>query len=237
MTKRPRLQSVRIGEAAGPIVSLSELKGHLVVEHGEDDVLIGAMGRAAEQALTGIDTIWQRIWIEETWRDFWPNFQSRPLLRLAPVARLERVTYIDTTGAEVELPLAGFRIVQEAGGGRVIFQQGFSEPLNIAAIPDAVRLDYVAGYGPTADRVPEPVKQAVKLTVGHWYRYRDSVHINGQTARELPMTVSWLMAPFRRYGVEAWADLPSAGLPAGDPLGPAPPYDGPAPDGLEIDLP
>ncbi len=241
MAGMPALQSVRIGDAAGPIVSLAELKAHLVVEHDEDDALIGAMGLAAEQALTGVETIWQRVWIEETWRDFWPDFRLRPVLRLAPAARLARVAYIDGAGDEQELPLTAFRLVQEALGARLHFQAGFTDPEGLAAIPDAVRIDYVAGYGPVAANVPEPVKQAVKLTVGHWYRHRESVHINGSTARELPMAVSWLLAPFRRYGVEAWTAKDPEDSYRGitvpsDPVTPASTYDGPIPPGTEIDV-
>lgn len=215
--KMPALQSVRLTQQTQALVSLADLKKHLVVEHDEDDGLIGALGAAAYQHLTGIDTPWQRVWIRERWRDFWPDFSRRPLLRLAPVIGLYRVTYINAAGAEMMIKPEACRILREAAGVRVVFAGDYALPSDVADRPDAVRIDYEAGYGDESGDVPAPVSHAVKLLVGHWYRNREEVVVSQATPKELPMGVAALMAPFRRIGVEAWDNPPpSQGLGTGE---------------------
>lgn len=205
----PALQPLRLTRPSEALVSLADLKRHLVVEHGEDDALIAALGEAAYEHLTGLDTPWQRIWLQERWRDYWPDFSRRPLLRMAPVIGLHRVTYLNTAGTEMLIKPQACRIQREAAGVRVVFADGFRLPDDVAARPDAVRIDYEAGYGPEPGDVPAPVAHAVRLLVGHWYRNREEVIVSQASPKELPMGVKALMAPFRRIGVEAWDNPPS----------------------------
>lgn len=206
--RRPALQSLRLSKPTQVLVSLADLKKHLEVEHGEDDGLITGLGAAAYEHLTGIDTLWQRVWLQERWRDYWPDFSRRPLLRMAPVIGLFRVTYINTAGTEMLIKPEACRTMREAAGVRVVFNQGFELPTDVADRDDAVRIDYEAGYGPEPDDVPAPVKHAVKLLVGHWYRNRDEVIVSQASPKSIPLGVTALMMPFRRIGVEAWDNPP-----------------------------
>lgn len=197
------LQSKRLSDRKD-LISLDDLKDHLEVEHDEDDDLIAGMCAAASDAITGVDTVYQRVWMHETWRDFWPDFSRFPLLRLAPVAALDRVAYIDTSGDEILLDKSAFYLVEEAGGSRVCPSEGVSLPRDVADRPNAVMIDYIAGYGPLQADAPARVIQSVKLTVGHWYRHRESVVLAKGAPVELPQAVEFLLQPLRRIGVEAW---------------------------------
>ena len=44
--------------------------------------------------------------------------------------------------------------------------------------------------------VPEPLRQAIRLLVAHWYENRGLIAVGGQTA-VLPATVAALIAPYR----------------------------------------
>jgi hypothetical protein len=68
-------------------------------------------------------------------------------------------------------------------------------------------VSYVAGYpldessaSPTdyATNVPQDIKAAVKLMLGHLYRARESLVV-GQAAIELPLGVRELLGPHRVY--------------------------------------
>ncbi|MBK8196986.1 MAG: phage head-tail connector protein [Acidobacteria bacterium] len=202
------LQSLRLTKPAEPLVPLADLKKHLEVEHGEDDAYIGSLAEAAEAHLTGTDTPWQRVWVNSRWRDYWPDFTRRPLLRLAPVIGLHRITYLDPDGTEMLIKPAAYDLIREASGVRVHFLDSYELPSEVATRPDAVRVDYEAGYGPEASDVPASVRHAVKLLAGHWYRNREEVVVSQARAQSLPMGVEALMAPLRRYGVEAWDNMP-----------------------------
>lgn len=199
-----RLQSVLVEPPEDPVWTLADLRKHLEVEASEDDALITAYAMAAEEALSGPGTIYQRVWVHATWRDFWPDFSRAPVLRLAPVHEIARITYLDTAGVEMLINPLAYYTIGDVLGTRLGWSDAYAIPRDLARRPDAVRIDYVAGYGPLAEDAPQRVRQAVRMLVGHWYRHREDVVIAAGAPKELPKAVEYLMAPLRRIGVEAW---------------------------------
>ena len=61
---------------------------------------------------------------------------------------------------------------------------------------NAITIELVAGYA-TVDAVPEDLKQAVLLTVGHWYENREDVVVGDEGAK-LPNAVDAIL---NRYAV------------------------------------
>lgn len=47
--------------------------------------------------------------------------------------------------------------------------------------------------------VPDPLRQAVKMLAGHFYASREPV-VYGVTPAKVPLTLEYLIAPYRRYG-------------------------------------
>lgn len=211
-----KLQPIRLVKAANALVSLADLKKHLEVEHDEDDAFIEGLSAAAYEHVTGVDTPWQRVWMTERWRDFWPDFSRRSLLRLAPAKAVARITWLaPDEDTEWLIDPAAYYLMQEPGGARVCFKSRYRLPTELADRPDAVRIDYDAGYGVDPGDPPAGVGHAIRLMVGHWYRNREDVVITSGQAQTLPMGVEALLAPFRRIGVEAWDNPPSLPLPSG----------------------
>jgi uncharacterized phiE125 gp8 family phage protein len=66
------------------------------------------------------------------------------------------------------------------------------QPGRLAA---GIELDVTVGYGDAATDVPEPLRQAVRLLVAHWYENRGLAAIG--TVTVLPTTVAALIAPYR----------------------------------------
>lgn len=48
--------------------------------------------------------------------------------------------------------------------------------------------------------MPQAIKQAMLLMIGHWYATREAVNI-GNIVSELPIGARALLAPYRRIGV------------------------------------
>jgi uncharacterized phiE125 gp8 family phage protein len=44
----------------------------------------------------------------------------------------------------------------------------------------AITVRFIAGYGDTADQVPERIKQAILMLAGHWYETRDMGGVPGE---------------------------------------------------------
>lgn len=204
MMRGPLLQSVRVGQPVASAWSLDDLKKHLEVETGEDDDLISLYALTAEDCLTGPGTPYQQSWVHTRWRDFWPDFSRSPALRVAPVHTVARITYINTAGQEMLISPAAYYLIPDVMGGRIVWAQGYDLPRDVAARPDAVRVDYIAGYGPLMRDAPQRVRQAIRLLVGHWFRHREEVVIAAGAPQTLPKAVEYLMAPLQRIGVEAW---------------------------------
>ena len=58
-----------------------------------------------------------------------------------------------------------------------------------------IELDVVVGYGDAAVDVPEPLRQAIRLLIAHWYENRGLAALG--TVTVLPTTVAALIAPYR----------------------------------------
>lgn len=97
---------------------------------------------------------------------------------IAYVAGLETVStdvyFVDTTS----LP------------GRVGLAYGQDWPTDATAGIGAVQVNYVAGYG-AASAVPQTIKHAMLLLIGHWYVNREAV---GPSMSAAPMAVDSLLA-------------------------------------------
>jgi uncharacterized phiE125 gp8 family phage protein len=57
--------------------------------------------------------------------------------------------------------------------GRVFLKYNQTWPDSLG-IQNAVTLTYTAGYGATANLVPEGLKTAIKMLVSHWYEHRET---------------------------------------------------------------
>ena len=59
-----------------------------------------------------------------------------------------------------------------------------------------IEIDVEAGYGATASAVPEPLKQAIRQLVAHWYENRGAGPPD-ESALRMPASVAALIAPYR----------------------------------------
>lgn len=65
-------------------------------------------------------------------------------------------------------------------------------------IPNAATVRFVAGYGAAA-AVPAPIKAAMKLLVGNWWKNREGAAIIRASADILPFGVTELLWPFKAF--------------------------------------
>ena len=65
-------------------------------------------------------------------------------------------------------------------------------PTRIAA---GIELDIAVGFGDAASDVPEPLRQAIRLLVAHWYENRALVA--GAEVAPVPANAAALIAPYR----------------------------------------
>lgn len=180
-------------------VSLPEAKLHLKIDddQADDDALvIGLIQAARERA----EVFTGRVLVTQTWDVFFDRFPSSDRVALGlphpPLQSVTSISYIDTNGQTQVWGSANYIVDATRIRARILPAYGGSWPTTRDVIK-AVTVRLVNGYGTDA-HVPEGIKQAMRLTLAHWYRTRESViHGPGLTALEMPDSAKALLWSFR----------------------------------------
>lgn len=174
-------------------VTLAEAKLHLRVDFDDDDDLISSLIVAATQRFDGRDGV--GFWLmPQVWRlslDAFPPWQID--LPGLPVRSIVSITYVDGDGTTQTLAAENYRFDAERYPVRVTPAYGLAWPL-ARAIDGAVKVTFNAGHADAAS-IPDRIKAGIKLTLGHWYRNRESVAA-GKMA-ELPEAVAAIVSAYR----------------------------------------
>lgn len=185
-------------------VSLAEAKLHLRVDDDitSDDTLISALISAARQKVE-IET--RRALVTQTQvlkMDRFPSGESAVIeLPNPPLQSVSAVQYVDQNGDTQTLAAADYIVDTASEPARITPAYNTFWPLTRAQI-NAVTVTFVAGYAPGsgsptdyAANVPQALKAAIKLLVGHWYENREAV--GAVNLKPLPMAVDSLIWNYR----------------------------------------
>jgi uncharacterized phiE125 gp8 family phage protein len=187
------MSSILLTPPAVEPVTLAEAKAYLRIDNDDDDAVISALIAGAR---SHVEAQTRRALITQTWRlvrDAWPGDGRVAVvpspLRQITAARVYRLDVITQT-----LDLQAF-VANAAATPAIISFLTWSLP--VPGRPAAgIEIDVEVGYGDDPADVPEPLRQAIKLLVAHWYENRGLIAV-GQTLALLPATVAALIAPYR----------------------------------------
>lgn len=177
------------------VVSLAEAKAHLSMESETAwDSLITGLIAAAQQHLDGRDGVLNRCLSPQTWELVEDGFPMSAAVRLPlpPLRSVASVRYYDAEGVLQTLSASAYTVDTVSQPGWIALNAGESWP-DTADMINAVIVRFEAGY----DTIPQPVKHAALLLIGHWFANRESVLAGGTSAIVLPMAVDALIAPYR----------------------------------------
>ena len=170
---------------------------HLYDESEQDEVRIKIS--AARQTIEQ----WTNLqFCNATWRlafDRFPQgrcWEDRAIPLLPRPVQSCIVRYVDDAGETVELDEELYQLAT-VGRPRLVPAYGYTWPI-ARRQPEAVTIDLVCGFGPTADDVPDWAKQAIRFLASHWYENRESV-ISGTIVAEIPQTLQLML---QTHGVE-----------------------------------
>ncbi len=151
-------------------ITLAEAKAHLRVDHDEDDDLIS---NYITSARTQAENYLQRTLLETVWEATFTRFETALKLRKAKVTEIVTVKYLDTAGAEQTLASDKYKLKSSYEPALLVPAFGLSWPATCQDL-EAVKVRYKAGYGTTADKVPQPICQWILLQVGNLYENRET---------------------------------------------------------------
>jgi len=181
---------------AGPSVepiSLAEAKAHCRVDGDLEDTLIASLILAAR---LHIERSLDVALIGQSWSlylDRWPD-RAHVELPLAPLLSVDAVRLYGPTGSSMTLDPALFEVDAFSRRPRLGRRDGQSWPLPGRGI-NGIEIAFTAGYGPSPDDVPMPLRLATKLLVAHWHEAREPVLL-GESADPVPVSVASLLGPY-----------------------------------------
>jgi len=152
-------------------VTLAEAKLHVRQDLDTDDTLITGLITAAREEVERI--CWHAL-LTQTWElvlDRWPAGDAIELPR-PPLQSVTSVKYTDSSGAETTWSAANYVVDTDSTPGRIVLAYSVTWPTVVLQPTGGIRVRYVAGWTSAAN-VPQAIKQALLLLVGHWYENRE----------------------------------------------------------------
>src|SRR5262249_21315255 len=133
------------------------------------------------------------------WRLTLDSFPAEIILPLPPCQAVNGISYIDPTGAAQTLPPSAYEVfsIGDAEPARIHPAFGLVFPATRAR-PEAVTVEFKAGYGDAAADIPEPLRAAIKLHAAHLYEHREAVAAGSFS--ELPHSYQDLIRDYRMWG-------------------------------------
>ena len=156
-------------------VTREEAKNHCRVETNDDDILISSLIIAAREYCEGFQN---RAYCLQTWQLWLDKFPSKDWIDIPrpPLQSVDIIAYYGTDDIPVEFD--DYFVDTESEPGRIILNYGKSWPSITLRPANGVCITFTAGYGDNCSdtgNIPQKVKQAILLLVGHWYENREAI--------------------------------------------------------------
>jgi len=157
-------------------INLIEAKTHLRVDIADDDTLITALITAARGYCEAFQN---RAYVTQTWQlwlDDWPD-KDRIIIPRPPLQSISSVKYYGTDDTEYVFDAENYFVDTKSEPGRAVLTYNKSWPSVTLRPANAVCVEFVAGYPAEGEdlaaNVPEKIKAAIKLVLGHLYERRE----------------------------------------------------------------
>lgn len=203
-------------------VTLEEVKEHIHVDFNDEDARISDFIKTATQRLDGRDGLLGRCLITQTWKLTLDRFASEIAIPLPPCQSIDAITYVDPDGVTQTLAPTEYQAfaLGTVEGAKLRPAYGRSWP-TIRNVPEAVTITFTAGFPtipaipavpggpgnppdpapipeiPAVITVPEPIRTAIKLHVGHLFEHRESVVIGSGFITETPQGYEYHIRDYR----------------------------------------
>lgn len=177
-------------------VTLDQAKEHLRVQHDNENAYISALIKAARKYA---EKVTGRTFISTVYLlslDRFPASAAEPVLLPRPnLVSVDFVKYRDTAGVLQTWAAENYGISTASVPGQLFpaFNKEWPDTRNQ---PDAVTIEYTAGFGAAATDIPEPLIAAIKLVLGTLYMNREDV-VLGVNAQMVPFSAKSLLDLYR----------------------------------------
>lgn len=144
-------------------ISVDEAKQHLRIIDSEDDIIITSL---IKQAREFCEDFQNKKYITQTLElvlDSFPEDNYISFDSCSPIQNVESIKYYDTAGQEYIFESSNYIVDMDSFVNRIVLGYCKLWPLIPLQPANAVRIRFSAGFGDTAEAVPETVKWAMIL--------------------------------------------------------------------------
>lgn len=176
--------------AAEPL-TLAEVRAHLRLDDTQEDALLSSLIATAREHLereTGL------CLMAQAWRLYLDDWPADGIIRIAksPVQAIQTVTVFDADGAPLHVPPED-HLLDGAGRPARLWLRNPPAP---GQTLNGIEIEFSAGFGEAGTDVPDTLKRAMLIHVGHMFAFRGVVSPDQQPAG-IPAGYERLIAPFR----------------------------------------
>lgn len=169
-------------------VDLEYAKVYMHVDHSDDDALITDLIYAAAKEIE--EYCWHSL-MTKTHKLFLSRWPYKEIwLRRGPVQSVSSISYYDSSNTLVVWDASNYIVSKDCDPAIITFDIG---PPTSYDRPDAIVVEYEAGYGLTSDDVPRWAKAQIMRLVLFWY------DTPSMTDRRWPQDVYQQLYKYRRF--------------------------------------
>ncbi|NTJ41709.1 hypothetical protein G6L28_03725 [Agrobacterium larrymoorei] len=180
---------------AAEALTLADVKAHLRLDGAQEDALLTSLIVTAREHLerqTGLCLMRQtlRLYLDE-----WPR-DGVILIAKGPVQAIETILVFDDAGDPQDITGTDKLLDGDGRPARLWLRNppAPGQPLN------GIEVDFTAGFGESGADVPDTLKRAMLIHIGHMFAFRGAVAPTDQPAG-VPPGYERLIGPFRRVGL------------------------------------
>ena len=184
-------------------ITLEEIKDHLQIARGEtveDETLKGLRAASIEmvQNYTG------RKLMTQEWKIFyddWPyeKYMELPFTPLSSSGMQSTgIKYTNSTSGSTDFGSTAWSIDYVSEPPRIVLEPDESWPTDILHSNNPIEIEAQFGYAASSD-VPQSIKHAMFLMIGHWYENRENTVYTGGVGQiqEIPSGAKSLLEQYR----------------------------------------
>ena len=168
-------------------ITTRDIKDHLRIDT-DVDLEAEELKEYVSAARAWCELFQNRAYITQTWDwalDGWPRSPFEiPLPKLQSITSIK---YFDTDETENTFASSNYQVDIISEPGRVTLTWNNTYPSTTLRPINGIIIRFVAGYGGAEKDVPNNIKQAIRLLVGHMYENREGTWI--KAIDEIPMGI------------------------------------------------